>query len=309
MREEGSTRVRRRARALLVAAGLAAIAAAPVGAADPPRPAAEQAALPRNLLDGLKADQSEALPQVLAADQAERYAEIFRLQAEAAWPAADNEIKLLKDKRLLGAVLAQRYVHPKYRSRYDELAAWLKAYGDHPEAGRLYRLAIDRKPAKAAAPERPQAGFLGGYGEETSGSESGYASQRAREAGEIRDIIHAAADLRAHLKRGDPDGAERVLRQLEARKILDGVEAGILRAEVAQGQFFAGHDVPALRLAAEATRQARGWQPLAPWIAGLSAFRLNRPQEAARHFESMLELQTLSPNQVSAAAFWAARTR
>jgi soluble lytic murein transglycosylase len=319
MRERGPTRVRNGTRALALAAGLMALTSVRVEAADPSRldaakieslrqAATEQAALPRNLFDGFKVDPSQMLPVVLDADQAERYAEIFRLQSEASWAAADKEIKLLKDKRLLGTVQAQRFSHPKYRSRYDELAAWLKSYGDHPEASRLYRLAIERKPGGAQAPERPQVGFLGGYGEESVGSESGYASQRQRESDEIRDIIHAAAELRGHLKKADPDGAERVLRAFLDKKLLDDVEAAILMAEIAQGHFFVGNDVAALRLASTAVKQAKGWQPLAQWIAGLSAFRLNKAGEAAKYFEGMLELQGLSPNQASAAAFWAARS-
>ena len=319
MRERGSTRVRNGTRALALVAGLMALTSVRVEAADPSRfdaakieslrqAATEQASLPRNLFDGYKVDPSQSLPQVLNADEAERYAEIFRLQADAAWGQADKEIRLLKDKRLLGAVLAQRFTHPKYRSKYDELAGWLKAHGDHPEAGKLYRLAIERKPGGAASPERPVQGFLGGYGEELAGSESGYASQRQRDSDEIRDIIHAATDLRANLRKADPDGAERVLRQLEAKKLLDTVEVGILSAEIAQGHFFVGNDVAALRLASSAVKQAQGWQPLAQWIAGLSAFRLNKAAEAAKYFEGMLDLQGLTANQVSAAAFWAARS-
>ncbi|MBM3549869.1 MAG: lytic transglycosylase domain-containing protein [Alphaproteobacteria bacterium] len=318
MREERSTRVRRRARAAALVAAVLALAGGSAMASEAPRldpakvealkSATEQASLPRGAIDTSRFDPNQTLPLVLEADQADRYAEIFRLQSDAAWGPADKEIRQLKDKRLLGAVLAQRYTHAKYRSRYDELASWLKLYGDHPEAVRLYRLAIDRKPPGAAAPERPQVGFLGGYGEESSGSDSAYASQKQRDSDEIRDIIHAASGLRAHLKKADPDGAERVLNQVIAKKILDKVEVAILKAEVAQGHFFIGNDVPALRLASEATREAEGWQPLAPWIAGLAAFRLNRPTDAARHFEAMLELKGLSPNQVSASAFWAARS-
>ena len=136
MRERGPTRVRYGTRALALAAGLMALmTVARIEAADPPRldaarieslrqTATEQASLPKSLFDGLKVDPSQTLPQVLSADQAERYAEIFRLQAEASWARADKEIKLLKDKRLLGAVLAQRYTHAKYRSKYDEPASW-----------------------------------------------------------------------------------------------------------------------------------------------------------------------------------------
>lgn len=308
----------RRLPSVMLLTGLALLSPGRAEAVDPPqldagkveslRHATEQASLPRNLLDGLKIDPTLTLPQVLATAEAERYAEIFRLQGEGDWAAAEKEIRLLKDKRLLGAVLSQRFLHNKYRSKYDELARWLKAYGDHPEAGRLYRLAIDRKPGGATAPERPQAGFLGGYGEETIGGDTAYSSSLERDAGDIREIIHGAAEIRRHLKRGDADDAERAYRQLEAKKLLDPIEAGILKAEVAQGYFYSGSDVQALRLATEATREAKGWQPAGPWVAGLAAFRLNKPAEAAKSFEAMLDVQGLGSGQIAAAAFWAARS-
>lgn len=290
---------------------LALLGAAPAGAVDPVRTdllaTTEQAALPRTLFDGYKSEMPQALPRTLAASEAQRYARIFRLQDDGAWGPADKEIRQLTDKRLLGSVLAQRYLSSKYRSRYDELAKWLQAYGDHPEAPRLYRLAVGRKPAAAAAPERPQAGFLGGYGEESSGSDSVYSSSKPRDQDDIRAVVQATSDLRRELKRGHPEGAERALRQIEAKRLLDEVELGIIGAEVAQGYFFDGDDARALKLGIEAARRAGGWQPLASWIAGLAAFRLDRVAEAAKHFETMLESRALGPGQSSAAGFWAAR--
>ncbi|MDE2513321.1 MAG: hypothetical protein KGL22_04390, partial [Alphaproteobacteria bacterium] len=75
------------------------------------------------------------------------------------WQAADREIGLLKDRLLLGHVLAQRYIHPRYRSSYAELATWLDTYGDEPEAGRIYGLAVKRAPDRAK-PAKPAQGVL-----------------------------------------------------------------------------------------------------------------------------------------------------
>src|SRR5262245_59647222 len=88
-----------------------------------------------------------AIPQPLDAVDAARYRQIFRLQDKGDWHAADEVIGELTDLRLLGHVLAQRYLHPKYRSRYVELAAWLSKYRDHPDAPAIYRLAMVRMPA------------------------------------------------------------------------------------------------------------------------------------------------------------------
>ena len=47
----------------------------------------------------------------------------------------------------MGYILSQRYLHPRcYRSQFLELTYWLKKYNDHPQAKRIYRLAIKRMP-------------------------------------------------------------------------------------------------------------------------------------------------------------------
>ena len=81
-----------------------------------------------------------------------------RLQERAEWARADRLIARLDDRVLLGHVLYQRYMHPTgYRSSFEELSAWLDKYADHPDADRVYRLALRRRPPGAPAPARPRA--------------------------------------------------------------------------------------------------------------------------------------------------------
>lgn len=95
-------------------------------------------------------------PAVLSAADVARYQRIFVVQRKADWKTADRLIAELDDRRLMGYVLAQRYLHPTgYRSRFEELRDWLTRYADHPDAQRLYKLALKRKPAKATAPRQP----------------------------------------------------------------------------------------------------------------------------------------------------------
>ena len=96
------------------------------------------------------------VPRPLTAEDARRYTRIFDIQESGRWRDADAEIAKLDDRTLMGHVLAQRYLHPtKYRSRYKELYDWLQDYADHPDARRIYLLALKRKPAKAKAPRAP----------------------------------------------------------------------------------------------------------------------------------------------------------
>ena len=68
--------------------------------------------------------------RLLSEADTRRYREIFALQTEGDWTAADELIEQLDEKLLLGHVLAERYLHPTgYKSGFRELAAWLTHYG------------------------------------------------------------------------------------------------------------------------------------------------------------------------------------
>jgi len=96
------------------------------------------------------------LPRVLPAGEAARYVRIFALQERHAWGEADREIARLKDRLLVGHVLAQRYLAAGYRSSYGELADWLNRYADEPDARAIFGLAERRKPRGAKLPPRPE---------------------------------------------------------------------------------------------------------------------------------------------------------
>ncbi|MEA2783189.1 MAG: soluble lytic murein transglycosylase [Rhodospirillaceae bacterium] len=111
----------------------------------------ETAALPTNPDQGA----TITIPQPLSITDAERYRQIFELQRTGQLRRAELLIGWLGDHRLLGHVQAQRYLGNGYRSSYQELSAWLARYNDHPEAPRLYALAVSRRPAGATMPHKP----------------------------------------------------------------------------------------------------------------------------------------------------------
>ena len=82
------------------------------------------------------------LPKPLDAVNADRYRDIFRLQAEGEFRAADRIIEELTDLSLLGPVLADRYLSATYISKPKELSDWLRRYGDTADAHAIYRLAV-----------------------------------------------------------------------------------------------------------------------------------------------------------------------
>jgi hypothetical protein len=85
------------------------------------------------------------LPTVLDTDTRETYRRIFQAQASGQFAQADADIARLKDKTLMGDVGAQRLLSPGHPATFDQLAAWLQEYNDHPDAPAIYRLALARR--------------------------------------------------------------------------------------------------------------------------------------------------------------------
>jgi soluble lytic murein transglycosylase len=74
--------------------------------------------------------------------------------------AARAAARQAQDRVLLGQVEFERLFHADYSATYDELSAWLQDYSDLPCAGRVYTLALSRRPDGAPEPVKP-AGLLG----------------------------------------------------------------------------------------------------------------------------------------------------
>jgi soluble lytic murein transglycosylase-like protein len=182
---------------------------------------------------GAEDTQAVATPTPLDQVDAARYREIFELQEEGRWHEADAVIDRLTDLRLLGHVLADRYLSDSYRTSYAELASWLQRFGDHPDAPRLYALALKRLPAGAAPPAEPSVpSFRGGTPDSGTGGENGgwaaglEAWRQGDAAGAALHFEQAAADAkdiwarsaaaywaaRSHLRARQPEQVSQWLR-------------------------------------------------------------------------------------------------
>jgi hypothetical protein len=105
------------------------------------------------------------LPNPLRKSDVNRYNRIFELQKSGQWLQAEKVIRKLSNRILLGHVLAQKLLHPtKYRSKYPELLAWMQKYADHPQAKRIYALALRRRPVNWKLPPKPIGKYLRGNG-------------------------------------------------------------------------------------------------------------------------------------------------
>ena len=246
------------------------------------------------------------LPRVLSDGDIALYRRIFALQEEGDLHAAAHEIEKLGNRVLMGHVQAQKYLHPTaHRSTFEELKLWLDDYADHPQARRIYRLAMRRKPADARAPRKPVPPMRAEADDEPRNT--GYISPRKRSKADRRKLINLLAHIRNHLRRGEIKHAREHLDGPKLNRLADDVERDIIRAEVAYVHFLRGRDETALALGAASGERSGELAPLGFWAAGLAAYRLGDLEAARRQFES-LALSTKGPDKlVAGGAYWAAR--
>ncbi|MGE0256667.1 MAG: transglycosylase SLT domain-containing protein [Alphaproteobacteria bacterium] len=249
-----------------------------------------------------------SVPGVLSPADVAAYRAIFAYQDDGKWAAADAQIARLRDRRLMGHVLAQRYLHPDSgRTSWAELSDWMATYADLPQAPRLYTLAVRRQPRGAAGPQRPTAQRppLPAY----SAAAIAPTPQRANlSAAERRTAARLLDDIEARARRGSPTPALETLNGAEARRLLSPAERSRGLAAVAQGYFRTGpeHDTKAVAAAREALGTGED-TPMAFWWGGLAAFRAGRVEDAQRLFTALARSASADDWNLSSGAFWAAR--
>lgn len=227
---------------------------------------------------------ASGIPQILETRDIFLYQRIFALQEEGRWEEADRLIARLSDDRLLGHVLHQRYMHPTdYRSSYEELAAWLETYADHPGATAVHRLAVQRKPAEAPAPRAP---------------EGGSAFKIDYNLGVPLPEDTGVSDLLTEIAATPGEGA--------------GLDASAF-PNFTVGRGTAGNwSMPgdreqAAEISSRASELAVGAAPRTNWSKGLEAWKQGDITAAAARFQSIVIDEDANGSLRAAGAYWAAR--
>jgi len=237
-----------------------------------------------------------------------KYKKVFEHQEVCEWKRANKYILEIENNILMGHVLAQRYLHPKcYRSKYLELYSWLKKYNDHPQARRIYRLAVRRMPQGYKSPLQPSKVV----GIEKTILElrinTKYVSQKNLSKSQRKEKKKLINAIKSRVNRGWPTGAVKLLKQRDVKILLDQVEIDQQKELIAKGYFLADKNKLAIRYASEALEKSALYVPYAGWTAGLSSWRLKNYEQAADFFSNFsISLKEDVWHQASG-SFWAAR--
>ncbi len=252
----------------------------------------------------VQAEAPEDPTTLLSASDAELYQRIFAVQADGDWHQADSLIARLSSPALMGHVLHQRYMHPTaYRSSFEELSGWLADYADHPDAARVYSLALRRQPSGAQAPAAPvKRRSVHGSRYHQAGVAPGIPRLRSSDA---RQTLRSLIQL---IEVGEAKRAVARTNTLRRDKDFSALNVDIIRVRLSQAMLYQGYVAQARDLAALAAMRSREDIATADWIAGLAAWRLGDFDDAAAHFTALAERRDVGAWTRAGAAFWAARS-
>jgi soluble lytic murein transglycosylase-like protein len=249
------------------------------------------------------------LPRPLAPSQAALIRRIFAMQAKGDIPAAIRETGRLDSSTplghaMLGVVLADRYLGRFTRPQADVLQAWLDSWSDLTDAPEIHRLLLLRLPRGAKAPPLPAVASLASAPATAPVPEETETDGPSLDRKPALDrAVHAAA------RSGRPYAASRLIARQSG---LQPAYAALLRGEAAQILFTLNRDREAYDTAAAGVRSCAHGGPcqeaaLPAYIAGLAAWRMQRPAQARTMFEAAWRAGLTTASLKSGAAFWAAR--
>ena len=252
--------------------------------------------------------------QILSNKDIKIYKEIFKIQKKpiknkqsAEWKKIDILIKTLDNKLLLGNVYSERYLHPTgWRSSYRDLRIWLDRYNDHPDATRISRIAIKRKPKKSKNLKLPIKGFLNGYGAFRPNSLKPRFPLNNNKFSKFS--YSTSIKFRRAINKRNTKYAEDLINSKKTKKYLNKIELSQLRAELSHAFFIFNQDYKAIRQARLSLSLSIKPNSLALWAGGLSSWR-NKDISLSKYFFNKLIDDSDGPDGIVAAGgYWSART-
>ena len=134
-----------------------------------------------------------------------------------------------------------------------------------------------------------------------------YTSRKNLTRKEQQKVTRLKRSMRKYLRQGYVTKTERMLSRKDAKRLFDRFEFDEARADVAAAWYYQGKDRKAYKLATVAIARSGDKLPIAHWTAGLSAWRMKRYDQCARHFVTLAKAPGISGWSTAGAAYWTAR--
>ena len=228
-----------------------------------------------------------------------KYKNIFKAIDKGDFKTADNLSEKLDSQALKGYVLAEKYLHPYYKSTVEELEEWLSEYRDYPQAKRIYNLA-----KKKGAKELKEPVY---YSDDVDvRSDKISLKYLERLSSENRKfLVKQAKIFRTQLRRGKTLAARKVLENKRFKDLAPKIYWDNLAAKLSLKYLVDNYDTKALEWGKIASQRHNSGT--ATWVAGLASWRKKNYKSAASYFARLGSSKNSDAWLKSAAAYWSAR--
>ena len=256
----------------------------------------------------LKADVSIVTPEVyrlvtaaLKVDSSDikKYKRIFRLIDQGNFGDADKLISKIDNSILMGHVLAEKYLHSKYKTTHSELKEWLELYGDLPQASRIYKLALKK------GVDDPKNPLIVGEEKEDTGQKISLKYLDRLTKSDRNFLVNQAKKFRSYIRQGKTLSARQVLENKRFQKLSPKIYWDNLAATLALKYLVDNYDRKALEWGKIASKRRNSGT--ATWVAGLASWRMKNYKQAASYFARLGSSKNSDEWLKSAGAYWAYR--
>ena len=255
---------------------------------------------------------NDNIKKILSLDDIKIYKKIFEIQKlpikskkSREWKKVDDLIKGLNNRILLGNVYAERFLHPTgWRSSYTDLKNWLDKYNDHPDATRITRIALKRKPNNFKSPKKPTPGFLNGYG---TFRENVLKPRFPIDNHKYKSFSYSTSiKFRRAINKRHTLSAENLLNSKKVKKYLTKNELSQLRSELSHALFIFEEDYKSIRQARLSISLSEKPNPLALWAGGLASWRIKDIKLSKYFFNKLSEIQA-PEGIIAGGGYWSSR--
>ena len=185
-----------------------------------------------------------------------------------------------------------------------DLKNWLDKYNDHPDATRITRIALKRKPNKFKSPKKPTPGFLNGYG---TFKENVLKPRFPIDNHKYKSFSYSTSiKFRRSINKRQTSYAENLLNNKKVKKYLTKKELSQLRSELSHALFIFEEDYKSIRQARLSVSLSDKPNPLALWAGGLASWSTKDIKLSKYFFNKLSEIQ--GPEGIIAGGgYWSSR--
>ena len=228
-----------------------------------------------------------------------KYKKIFQAIERGDFKTVNSLVEKVDSQCLFGYVLAEKYLHPRYKSSKEELQDWLNNYRDYPQASRIFKLA-----KKKGGEEIKEPIFSSDNNEKNDNKISLKYLERLA-ASDRNFLVRQAKSFRTYLRRGKTLAARGVLENKRFKRLAPKVYWDNLAAKLSMKYLVDNYDAKALEWGKIASKRHNSG--VATWVAGLASWRKKDYKLAASYFARLGSSQNTDLWLKSAGAFWSAR--